>query len=133
MLVIDDQPSVCASLVYLLELAGFKTLKAEGGTAAMTLIETEPFDGALIDIHMPGMDGFALCQRLQAHARTTGRELRVWFMTGAKTRLHAQRSAELGAFGVLSKPFEYHELIGCLRAGFAAPIPQPIPPKEPGT
>lgn len=128
MLVVDDQLSVSFSLVYLLELAGFIACKAESGAAALALASGQRIDGALVDINMPVMDGFAVCKALQAQARAADRELRVWFMTGAATTLHRKRSAELGALGVLSKPFEFRALAEVLHHGFASPLPQPAPP-----
>jgi DNA-binding response OmpR family regulator len=128
MLIVDDQPSVSFSLVYLLELAGFVAFKADSGPAALAVAARERIDGALVDINMPMMDGFAVCKELQIQARAAGRELRVWFMTGAATTLHGKRSAELGALGVLRKPFEFHALAEVLRSGFASPLPPPVPP-----
>lgn len=124
MLIVDDQLSVSVTLVYLLELGGFVAFKAESGRSALALAAREQIDGALVDINMPMMDGFAVCKELQAQARAAGRELRVWFMSGAATPLHRKRSTELGALGVLSKPFEYHALVDLLRKGFAASLPQ---------
>lgn len=126
MLVVEDQLSVCVSLAYLLELAGFRPLTAASGAAAIALANREHIDGALIDVHMPAMDGFAVCQQLQSQARNTGRELRVWFMTGVVTRFLVRRSVELGAYGVLPKPFEFKALSDTLREGFASPIPLSI-------
>lgn len=127
MLVIDDQPSVRISLEYLLRLAGYNVMGAESGTGAIALAAAESFDGALIDVHMPVMNGFETCLRLQAQATALGRPLRVWFMTGARTRLIERRAVELSSFGVLSKPFDYPAFVERLEQGFASPIPA-VPP-----
>lgn len=122
MLIIDDQHSVCVSLDYFLGGAGYRVVTAESGTAAFALFETHPIDAALIDIHMPGMNGFDVCLRLQAKAQELGRSLRVWFMTGAFSRALDRRAVELGALGVLRKPFDYATVLSVFDAGFSAPV-----------
>ncbi|MDP3073816.1 MAG: response regulator [Opitutaceae bacterium] len=123
MLVIDDQHSVRVSLVYLLRLSGYNVIGADSGANAIVLAATESVDGALIDVHMPVMNGLETCVRLQAQARTLGRELRVWFMTGAFTGDLERRSARLGALGVFAKPFECPSFLARLEAGFSSPLP----------
>jgi len=111
------------SLEYCLEIAGYKGLTAESGPTAVALAEKEPVDGALIDVHMPVMNGFDTCLRLQDHARSLGRELRVWFMMGAHSSALEPRSAELGAFGVLRKPFDWTAFLARLEHDFSSPVP----------
>lgn len=127
MLIIDDQASVCVTLKYLLELAGYRTILAESGQAALEVAETERIDGALIDVHMPVMNGFDTCLRLQAQARAGGRALRIWFMTGAFTRDLERRSSQIGAFGVFAKPFDHSVFFARLEEGFSSAVPS-IPP-----
>jgi len=127
MLIVDDQRGVCVSLSFLLGTAGYKVLTTESGRAALTIFEAETVDGAVIDVHMPGMNGFDACAALQARAAAFGRSLRVWFMTGAFTSVLERRCAEAGGFGVFHKPFDYPALLSQLEAGFSAPIPSPLP------
>jgi CheY-like chemotaxis protein len=128
MLVIDDQESVRTILDYLLGLDGYRVLTASSGPAAIVLAENELIDGAMIDIHMPVMDGFATCARLQASAKALGRSIRVWFMSGAFSGALKQRSFELGALGLFSKPFDPLALSKRLEEGFS-PLPTPTPPE----
>ncbi len=127
LLVVDDQPSVCVSLAYLLQFAGYKVLTAESGSAAITVAEKEAIDGTLIDIHMPVMDGFETCRRLQAQSQLQGRPLRAWFITGALVNGFEARSAEVGGLGVIPKPFEHPSFLALLEHGFSSPSP-PFPP-----
>ncbi len=130
LLVIDDQTSVCTSLAYFLELANYRVLTAESGAAALALAEQHSIDGALIDVHMPVMNGFDTCLRLQGQAQTQGRALRVWFMTGAFSRGFERRSADLGALGVIQKPFNHPAFLARLEEGFSSPLP-PVPSGAP--
>ena len=123
MLVIDDQPSVRISLEYLLGLSGYDVCGADSGLNAIALADTEAIDGALVDGHMPVMNGFETCLRLRAQASARGRTLRIWFMTGASTAAIERRAIELGAFGVLTKPFDYTTLLARLEHGFSSPLP----------
>lgn len=123
MLVVDDQPGVCASLHFLLGAAGYKVVTAESGRAAIALAETECFDGALIDIHMPGMNGFDTCIALQNRAGALGRGLRVWFMTGAYQSTLETRCAELGGLDIFHKPFDFSDLLTQLERGLSSPLP----------
>jgi DNA-binding response OmpR family regulator len=126
MLIVDDQQSVRVTLEYLLDLDGYRVLTAESGLGAIALAEKEPIDGALIDINMPVMDGFATCVRLQALAATGGRRLRIWFMSGAYSGALRRRGLELGGLEVFSKPFDPSNLSKRLEEGFSAVAP-PVP------
>ena len=123
MLIVDDQQSVCATLDYLLGLDGYRVFTAASGAAAIALAEKEPIDGAMIDIHMPFMDGFATCERLQGVAKVLGRPMRIWFMSGALSGALRRRSVELGALGVFSKPFDPLMLSNQLKDGFSPAAP----------
>lgn len=82
-----------------------------------------PHDNAPIPLVM---NGFEPCQRLRAQARALGRTLRIWFLTGASTAAIERRAIELGAFGVLTKPFDDTTLLARLEHGFSSPLP-PVP------
>lgn len=126
-LIVDDQASVRLSLAYLLELPAYRTIVAESGLAAIAAAETEPIDGALIDLHMPGMDGFDTASRLQAQARALGRPLKLWFMSGTFNARLERRARELGALGLLRKPFDHAALLSQLEQGFTATRPPTSP------
>lgn len=126
LLVVDDQHSVRLLLEFALGVAGYRVVSAASGWEAMERAAKVAIDGALIDVHMPGLDGFETSRRLQAAAHAAGRSLRVWFMTGTAGAAIARRAAELGALGVLLKPFDHPALTAQLDAGFAA-IPEDSP------
>lgn len=89
-----------------LERAGYAVAAVDRGTAAIPLLETEPFDLLLTDIVMPEMDGIELARR--AAEMVPG--LRVMFITGfAAVTLKAGR--EMPNARVLSKPFHLRDLV----------------------
>lgn len=132
MLIVDDQQSVRVSLAFLLGNEGYNIVTAASGEAALAIMDQQAIEAAIIDVHMPIMNGFDSCIRLQAKAHACGRALRVWFMTGASTRLIERRGVELGSFAVLQKPFDFPALMAQLEAGFSSPVPTPSIPEISG-
>src|SRR5881409_1026125 len=64
-LVVDDYPHVARTLVDLLALHEYKAERAESGEKALELLVREPFDLVLLDVRLPGMNGFATCLRIR--------------------------------------------------------------------
>ena len=120
LLVVDDQQPVRLAVAYVLNLSGYRVVGANSGIEAIALAAQEAIEGALIDVHMPEMDGFETCRRLQAQASRAGRPLRVWFMTGAGSAAIDRRAAALGALGVVAKPFDHPALAAWIERGFAS-------------
>lgn len=118
--IVDDEPSVRVSLEYVLSSAGYSTLVAESGAAAVTAMDGNAIDAALIDVHMPVMSGFDTCLRLKAKAAERGRNLAVWLMTGACSARVQTRAAAIGAMAVFVKPFDYPAFFATLEAGLSA-------------
>jgi CheY-like chemotaxis protein len=126
LLIVDDEESVRETLSYVLNDAGYRTLVAESGAAALSLAAIEQIDGALIDVQMPQMDGIQTCLRLQRQAIEQGRPaLRLWLMAGAPDGAVQKHALQAGTFGLLRKPFNRPELLSALEAGFTATLPSP--------
>lgn len=64
-LVVDDEPNMCAALLRILESNGYEVTTAPDGKTALELIETEMPDVILLDIMMPGISGRDVCQRVR--------------------------------------------------------------------
>ena len=79
-----------------------------------------PHDNALIQVVM---NGFETCRRLRAQARALGRTLRTWFMTGASAAAIESSAIEVGAFAMLTKPYDYTTLLARLEQGFSSSHP----------
>ena len=105
-LLAEDDQVMRGYLTRALERSGYAVTAVDRGTAAIPLLETEPFDLLLTDIVMPEMDGIELARR--AGEMVDG--LRVMFITGfAAVTLKAAR--EMPNARVLSKPFHLRDLV----------------------
>lgn len=110
LLVIDDNGFVRDVIQAALQGRGYAVLVAEGGEAGLALAETNHVDAAIVDVYMPGMDGFATCGNLQALTRASGHRLPVWLITGSHSTEVAARGVEAGALEVLRKPLNFGDL-----------------------
>lgn len=117
-LVVDDDKSVRDILRFLLQRHHYNVVVAESGARALELLAQQPVDGALIDVHMPGLNGIATCRALREAAAKAGRSLPAWMMTGARTTEIERAAEEAGALTVFAKPFDYAELFRRFEAEF---------------
>ena len=107
-LVVDDHPSSRMTAVALLSVEGYDVVEAESGAAALAqVLGTNP-DLILLDVMMPGMDGYEVCRRLKddEHTRLTP----VVFITALDDRRARLRGIEAGGDDFLTKPFDQLEL-----------------------
>jgi putative two-component system response regulator len=107
-LVIDDQPQSLEAMREALHPLGFEVWQALDGETGFLLARERQPDVILLDVMMPGVDGFEVCRRLKADEET--RLLPVVFFTGLDSRQARLRGLEVGATDFLSKPFDLVEL-----------------------
>ncbi len=107
LLIVDDQDTVLRVLEYVFTSRGHRVLTARSGAAAVELLRNGQAQAALIDMHMPEMDGFQTTEALLELARQRGDNLRVWMMTGAFSTMAQKRAREVGAVTLLAKPFDF--------------------------
>jgi DNA-binding response OmpR family regulator len=113
-LVVDDDPAVCALTTMLLQREGWRAIHCVSGADALATIAREPVTLVLLDVLMPGMDGFEVCAKLRATEK--GKHLPVILLTGrddVDTRVEAVFS---GVSEFLTKPVSRHELVARVRA-----------------
>jgi formate hydrogenlyase transcriptional activator len=108
-LIVDDEPLNLDLLEQELEAAGYRTLSAAGGEAALARVAEAAPDLILLDVMMPGIDGYETCRRLKAGEDT--RQVPVIFVTALKESFEKVRAFELGAVDYVTKPFESEELL----------------------
>ena len=108
-LMVDDNPLNLAELSDLLEEAGLTVICAENGETALELALANPPDLILLDVLMPGMDGFALCQQFKKLPQT--QPIPVLFMTALADTADKLRGFHLGAVDYITKPFQYEEVL----------------------
>lgn len=104
-LLVDDRPDNLLALEAVLEPLGFELLTASGGAEALRRLLEEEVAAIVLDVQMPGIDGFETAELLRSRSAT--RAIPVLFLTAAGDCLeHQLRGYELGAFGYVAKPFE---------------------------
>jgi two-component system response regulator MprA len=110
-LVVDDDPRVLSMLRRGLTLEGFDVATAEGGRAALDHLHSATPDLVVLDVMMPGVDGFELCRRI----RKTG-ETGILMLTARDAVPDRVTGLEAGADDYLAKPFAFEELVARIRA-----------------
>ncbi len=107
-LVVDDHAASRMTAVALLGMEGYEVIEAESGSAAVQLVGEKQPDLILLDVMMPEMDGFEVCQLLKQDEQT--RLIPVIFITALNDRRSRIRGIEVGGDDFLSKPFDRVEL-----------------------
>jgi PAS domain S-box-containing protein len=113
LLVIDDIPGHVTFLVEFLMRTGFQVLMAQDGEQGLQLAEEAHPDLILLDVLMPGMDGFEVCQRLKSQQNT--KAIPVIFMTALTDTVNQVKGFELGAADYLTKPFQLAEVLARIK------------------
>ncbi|MFT5110634.1 MAG: two-component system sensor histidine kinase/response regulator, partial [Pseudoalteromonas tetraodonis] len=112
-LVVDDQERNVQVLGTTLSNAGFQVMAASGGQQALKRVAAHVPDLVLLDILMPGMDGFEVCKRLQSDPETAG--LPVIFISAADEGDVIVRALAAGGVDYVTKPFNSDELLARVR------------------
>ena len=112
-LVVDDNPTNLSVLVNLLRDGGMRVLVATDGESAIEQINYIKPDLILLDVMMPGIDGFETCKRLKANQDTT--KIPIIFMTAISETVDKVRGFTLGAVDYVTKPFEHEEVLVRIR------------------
>jgi len=105
--VVDDEPRMCRSLTAILRNSGYQAAYSTSGESSLENIGRRNIDLILSDIHMPGLDGFELLERILTKMPGTP----VIMMTGDATVDSAVKALRKGAYDYLKKPFEPEELL----------------------
>jgi len=114
-LLVDDEPGFAEVLAKRLARRGLFVATAMDGGEALELVQSVPFDAAVVDLLMPGVDGVQLCKAL--HRERPG--LAVIILTGHGSVHEALRAHEAGAFEFLSKPVALELLEETIRKALA--------------
>ena len=113
-LVVDDEPSIVDVLTRFLSREGYNVVTAVNGREALEQVRQDPPDLILLDVTMPELDGFTVCQRLKEDQRTA--LIPITMLTGLDDREHRTRGIEAGADDFLTKPFEQSILRARIRS-----------------
>ncbi len=122
-LVIDDQPFFTTMLRNVLEQQGFRVLTASNGPAGLGLAKKQVPDAVLLDVEMPEMDGFTVCQRLKQDAALS--HIPVIILTGTTDAKLNQKAFAAGAEITALKSVTGERLINILRLALSKKPPTP--------
>jgi two-component system KDP operon response regulator KdpE len=122
-LVVDDEPRMINFMRMNLELEGCRVITAANGKEALEKARAEMPDIVLLDVMMPGMDGFETLRRLREFSQTP-----VLILTAKDEEEDRIKGLELGADDYIGKPFSHRELVSRIRAVLRRHYaPPPIP------
>ncbi|MCU0527485.1 MAG: response regulator [Elainella sp. Prado103] len=108
-LLVDDTPNNLRILAKILESAGYTTRKSTSGQWALQAAQIDPPDLVLLDINMPNMNGYEVCQQLKSQANTSS--IPVIFISALDQTVDKIRAFETGGVDYITKPFQEQEVI----------------------
>ncbi len=111
-LVVEDDPIIRQTVEYALKRAGFDVRSAADGPAGLATAEESDPDLVLLDLMLPGMDGYEVAERLRA----TGRDVAIIMVTALDTERDKVKGLDAGADDYITKPFSMEELLARVRA-----------------
>ncbi|HVC69625.1 MAG TPA: response regulator transcription factor [Acidimicrobiales bacterium] len=110
-LVVEDEDNIAFVIAAGLRMAGFEVVEARTGEDGLRAAEGHPPDLIILDVMLPGIDGFEICRRL----RTEGIEAPVVFLTARDATVDRIRGLTIGGDDYLVKPFSVEELLARVR------------------
>jgi len=112
-LIADDEQNIVISIEFLLRREGFEVLVAGDGEEALAKVRAEKPDLVLLDVMMPKMNGFDVCQALRSDPEQSA--TRILMLTAKGRDTEVSKGLGLGADGYMTKPFSTKELLAEVR------------------
>lgn len=113
-LIVDDDPNILLSIEFLLVKNGYDVLVARNGMEAMEIIEDTVPDIVLLDIMMPDVDGYVICEYIKKSERT--KSAKVIFLSAKSREADVNFGYEMGADLYMVKPFSTRTLLEQINA-----------------
>jgi len=108
-LIVDDEPGVVVPIQFLMEQQGYIVMVAERGEDALDLIYHYKPDLVILDIMLPGIDGYEVCEIVRLNPNY--RDVKIMFLTAKGREVDIAKGLTLGADAYLTKPFSNDELV----------------------
>lgn len=106
-LLVEDEESLASALQLNLELEGYAVVHAADGPSALQKLRGQAFDLAILDVMIPGLDGFSVCQSIRIEGNTTP----VLFLSARGSGKDRVEGLRIGGDDYLTKPFDLEELL----------------------
>jgi DNA-binding response OmpR family regulator len=113
-LLVDDNPDSAVSLAMLLQLSGHETFIAHDGAAALDAADQHRPDVMLLDIRLPGIDGYEVCRRIRR--QEWARDMAIIAVTGSDCQEDRCEACVAGFDAHVIKPMDYRSLVRLLEA-----------------
>jgi len=108
-LIVDDEPSITVPLKFLMEQNHFDVMVVHSGEAALAAIDVFEPDLVLLDVMLPAVDGFQVCQNLRENPLL--KNLKIVFLSAMTRDLDIAKGNTLGADAYITKPFSNAEVV----------------------
>jgi DNA-binding response OmpR family regulator len=108
-LIADDEPNIVMSLEFVLQEEGYRVRVARDGQEVLDALATEVPDLILLDVMLPRISGFDVCQRIRDNP--SWRQLRVVMLSAKGREIEVQKGLALGADAYVTKPFAIKDLL----------------------
>lgn len=108
-LIVDDAPNIVLSLEFLMKKEGYEVLSVSNGEEAMAAVAEKIPDLILLDVMMPKMDGYEVCQALRE--KPEWQDIKIIMLTAKGRDVEREKGLALGADDYITKPFATQELM----------------------
>lgn len=113
-LLVEDEANIALALQFLMQREGYRVTHVDNGRVAMEVIPDLRPDLVLLDVTLPEVSGYEICQRVKSDPALNA--IRVLVLTARGTAVEKRKALALGADGFMSKPFETTQLIHAVAA-----------------
>jgi DNA-binding response OmpR family regulator len=117
-LIVDDEPNIVTALEFLLEKNGYEVKVAGNGAEALEQLDAFRPDLVLLDVMVPRLSGYEVCQRMRAEPRW--RDIKIVMLSAKGREVEVNKGMSLGADLYVTKPFSSAELVATIDRLLAA-------------
>jgi len=108
-LIVDDEPNIVVPLQFLMEKNGYQALVAQSGEEALEAVSKYSPDLVLLDIMLPGIDGFEVCEIVKLNPEW--KHIKIIFLTAKGRDVDIAKGMVLGADEYIAKPFSNKQIV----------------------
>jgi two-component system phosphate regulon response regulator PhoB len=113
-LIVEDEDNIALALAHVLKREGLEVSRVVDGEAGLQAIRDERPDLVLLDVMLPGMSGYEVCQNVRLEPELS--DVKILIMTARGKAMERRKGLALGADGFIAKPFDLSELLERTRA-----------------